>query len=55
MLKVIAAGPGERVELSHWAQTRDHFARGATAAAAWLEGRANGIYSMLDVLDLHNF
>jgi len=52
---VYFAGPGERIEVSHRAQTRDHFARGATIAAAWLEGKANGIYSMFDVLDLHNF
>ena len=52
---VYFAGPGERIELSHRAQTRDHFARGATVAAAWLEGKANGIYSMFDVLDLQNF
>jgi 4-hydroxy-tetrahydrodipicolinate reductase len=52
---VYFAGPGERIELTHRAQTRDHFARGATVAAAWLEGKANGIYSMFDVLDLQNF
>ena len=52
---VYFAGPGERIELTHRAQTRDHFARGATVAAAWLEGKPNGIYSMFDVLDLHNF
>jgi 4-hydroxy-tetrahydrodipicolinate reductase len=52
---VYFAGPGERIELSHRAQTRDHFARGATVAAAWLEGKANGIYSMFDVLGLENF
>lgn len=52
---VYFAGPGERIELSHRAQTRDHFARGATVAAAWLEGKDNGIYSMFDVLDLDKF
>lgn len=52
---VYFAGPGERIELTHRAQTRDHFARGATVAAAWLEGKANGMYSMFDVLDLQNF
>ncbi|MGI9536541.1 MAG: 4-hydroxy-tetrahydrodipicolinate reductase [Desulfocapsaceae bacterium] len=52
---VFFAGPGERIELSHRAQTRDHFARGATVAAAWLEGKTNGMYSMFDVLDLQNF
>lgn len=52
---VYFAGPGERIELSHRAQTRDHFARGAVIAAAWLEGKANGIYSMFDVLGLESF
>ena len=52
---VYFAGPGERIELTHRAQTRDHFARGATVAAAWLEGKSNGMYSMFDVLDLQNF
>ncbi len=52
---VYFAGPGERIELTHRAQTRDHFARGATVAAGWLEGKANGMYSMFDVLDLQNF
>ena len=52
---VYFAGPGERIELVHRAQTRDHFARGATVAAAWLEGKANGMYSMFDVLDLNDF
>jgi 4-hydroxy-tetrahydrodipicolinate reductase len=51
---VLFAGPGERIELSHRAHTRDHFARGATVAAAWLEGRANGMYSMFDVLELQD-
>lgn len=51
---VYFAGPGERIELSHRAQTRDHFARGATVAAAWLAGKPCGIYSMFDVLGLHD-
>ncbi|MBE0584211.1 MAG: 4-hydroxy-tetrahydrodipicolinate reductase [Desulfofustis sp.] len=51
---VFFAGPGERLELTHRAQTRDHFARGATIAAAWLAGKANGLYSMFDVLDLQD-
>lgn len=52
---VYFAGPGERIEIAHRAQTRDHFAHGATVAAAWLEGKANGMYSMFDVLDLNDF
>ncbi len=51
---VFFAGPGERLELTHRAQTRDHFARGATIAAAWLAGKPGGLYSMFDVLDLQD-
>lgn len=51
---VFFAGSGERLELSHRAQTRDHFARGATIAAAWLEGKPSGMYTMFDVLGLQD-
>lgn len=51
---VYFAGTGERIELSHRAQTRDHFARGASVAAAWLEGKPNGMYTMFDVLGLQD-
>jgi 4-hydroxy-tetrahydrodipicolinate reductase len=49
---VYLAGAGERLELTHRAHTRDHFAHGASVAAAWLEGQPNGFYSMFDVLGL---
>lgn len=49
---VLFAAAGERIELTHRAHSRDHFARGAAAAAAWVVGRDNGIYSMFDVLGL---
>ena len=49
---VIFAGPGERVELTHKAGSREIFARGAIRAALWTEGRAPGLYSMRDVLVL---
>lgn len=52
---VLFAAAGERIELSHRAHSRDHFARGAAAAAAWLAGRENGLYSMFDVLGLEDF
>ena len=45
-------GIGERVELSHRAQSRECFAAGALRAAAWLGGRAPGLYTMRDVLGL---
>lgn len=49
---VILATPGERIELTHRASTRETFARGALKAAAWLSGRPAGRYSMNDVLGL---
>ena len=47
---VLFATDGESVELSHRATSRDTFAIGALRAAAWLEGRAPGLYRMRDVL-----
>ncbi|MDR2462161.1 MAG: 4-hydroxy-tetrahydrodipicolinate reductase [Verrucomicrobiales bacterium] len=50
---VIFAADGERVELTHKASSRDTFAVGALRAAAWLQGRPAGVYSMFDVLGLN--
>ncbi|WP_343312633.1 4-hydroxy-tetrahydrodipicolinate reductase [Brucella sp. BE17] len=49
---VILAGPGERVVLSHHAEDRTVFARGAVKAALWAYGKKPGLYSMRDVLGL---
>jgi 4-hydroxy-tetrahydrodipicolinate reductase len=49
---VIFAGAGERLELSHRAEDRGIFARGALAAALWTRGKPPGLYSMTDVLGL---
>ncbi|HLL26320.1 MAG TPA: 4-hydroxy-tetrahydrodipicolinate reductase [Xanthobacteraceae bacterium] len=49
---VIFAGPAERIELTHRAEDRMIFARGALAAAKWGKGRKPGLYSMTDVLGL---
>ncbi|MEN6539818.1 MAG: dihydrodipicolinate reductase C-terminal domain-containing protein, partial [Mizugakiibacter sp.] len=46
----LLAGAGERLELVHRATDRAIFARGALAAAAWLAGRAVGVYTLDDVL-----
>ncbi|NUQ77823.1 MAG: 4-hydroxy-tetrahydrodipicolinate reductase, partial [Polyangiaceae bacterium] len=43
-------GPGERIELTHRATSRDLFARGALRAARFLAGKPPGRYSMADVL-----
>ena len=44
-------GPGERIELTHRATSRDLFARGALRAARFLAGKPPGRYSMADVLN----
>lgn len=49
---VYFAGIGERIELTHRAQSRECFARGALHAACWLAGRPDGLYDMQDVLGL---
>jgi 4-hydroxy-tetrahydrodipicolinate reductase len=49
---VILAGTGERIVLSHHAEDRSLFARGAVKAALWAHGRKPGLYSMRDVLGL---
>ncbi len=49
---VLFAGPGERVELTHRASSREIFARGALCAAQWVIGKPPGLYSMQDVLGL---
>lgn len=51
---VLFATPGERLELTHKASTRETFANGALRAAVWLAGKKPGIYDMEDVLGLKN-
>ena len=48
----IFAGEQERITLSHLAEDRAIFARGAVRAAAWLIGREPGRYTMKDVLEI---
>jgi 4-hydroxy-tetrahydrodipicolinate reductase len=45
-------GPGERIELTHRAYSRDTFAAGAIRAAKWAVGRKPGLYDMAEVLSL---
>jgi 4-hydroxy-tetrahydrodipicolinate reductase len=52
---VMFAGPAERIELTHKAEDRMIFARGALHAALWARGRSPGLYSMIDVLGLSDF
>jgi 4-hydroxy-tetrahydrodipicolinate reductase len=49
---VTLAGPFERIELTHRAEDRSIFARGALAAARWGQGKKPGLYAMSDVLGL---
>ncbi len=46
------AGPGEYIEFTHRATSRDLFARGALRAAKWLRGQKPGWWTMSDVLGL---
>ena len=49
-IRVFLAGTGERIALSHHAEDRGIFARGAVKAALWGRGKKPGLYSMRDVL-----
>src|SRR5687768_11751021 len=48
---VLFLGPDERLILSHRAESRAIFARGALAAARFLVGQPAGLYSMRDVVE----
>ena len=44
-------GPGERIELTHHAHSRENFANGALRAARWISTQTPGrVYNMQDVL-----
>lgn len=47
---VLFLGPDERLILSHRAENRMIFARGALAAARFLHGKRPGLYNMRDVI-----
>ncbi len=46
------AGPGEYLEFTHRATSRDVFAKGALHAAAWLKGKPPGWYTIDQVVGL---
>jgi 4-hydroxy-tetrahydrodipicolinate reductase len=48
---VLFLGPDERLVLSHRAENRMIFARGALAAARFLVGKPAGLYAMRDVIE----
>lgn len=47
---IVFAGPGETIEISHSALSRDLFGQGALRAARFIVGRAPGLYGMDDVV-----
>ena len=47
---VMFATEGERVEVTHKAQSRMTFAKGAVRAAKWVDQQGAGLYDMQDVL-----
>lgn len=49
---VIFAGPGERIELTHKAHSRETFAFGALCAAKWVISQPAGLYSTSHVFNL---
>ncbi len=49
---VTFAGPSERLELTHRADSREIFARGALRATQWIVGKRAALYSMQDVLGI---
>jgi len=49
---VMFIGTGERVEITHKASSRMHFAQGALRAARFMRGKTKGLFDMQDVLGL---
>lgn len=50
--RVVFAGIGERLELTHRATDRGIYSKGAVRAALWLAARPPGLYGMREVLGL---
>lgn len=49
---VMFISAGERLEITHRAESRANFGEGAVRAAAWVVGKEPGVYDMLDVLGI---
>ena len=49
---VMFISAGERLEITHRAQSRSNFGEGALRAAAWVVSQEPGVYDMLDVLGI---
>ncbi len=52
--RVMFAGLGERVEISHRAHSRANFAQGAIRSAIWVMDQEAGVFDMQDVLGLRH-
>ena len=48
---VLFAGEGERLEITHRAQSRSNFAQGALRAVSFIQDKPPGLYSMEDLLE----
>ena len=48
--EVLFAGKDEVLTISHSAASKDVFATGAVAAAVFLQGKPNGLYTMKDII-----
>ena len=51
---ILFSGPGEQIEIIHWARDRRLFARGGLLAAHWLIGKKPGFYTLKDVMNTTN-
>lgn len=51
---VLYAGTGERIEITHRAQSRANFAQGALRASRFIAEKPRGLYDMQDVLGFTN-
>jgi len=49
---LVLSGPGERIELTHRAHSREIWALGAIRAAHFVVGRPAGLYDMADVIGI---
>lgn len=49
---VLYAGQGERIEITHRAESRMNFAQGALRGVRFLDGQPHGLFDMQDVLRL---
>lgn len=47
---MVLSNEAEKIELAHFAQTREIFAKGALRAAKWIAGKPAGLYDMQNVL-----